>query len=412
MLSFRTPSTLKLPVHLLQVGMYVTSIQSTSNLQLSSKGLLKNKNLIKDLIDSDVLFVVVDEKKSENNINFNDVRESLAAFINREKEVKETPKYSLPKPRKSNCCSKFRSAKSKNEAIMVEAKAIATKVLNKAFEGEQLTASDFDEWSESLLEKTLGDFDAFRFASALRTKDEYLLEHSISVSTLLVTFAKYLGFDEEHQKSFAIGGLIHDVGKIKVDSSILNKPSRLTPEEFEHMKLHQVFAKEILTEVDDLPKLSLDVALMHHEKLDGNGYPLGLSNKEIPIHGRMASIVDIFDALTADRVYKKSMSPLEAFKIMLSMTPQQLDRELLYKFINCLGIYPVASLVELSNGIIAIVWESNAKDSKRPIVKLFYSKKNTCFITIEMKDLSKSGLTILRSVSPSEIEADISAYFL
>lgn len=412
MLSIRSTEPLKLPVHLLQVGMYVTGIQNTSNVQLSSKGLLKNQKLIKDLIDSDVLFAVVDEKKSDNNINFNDVRESLAAFNNRAKAVKETSRDPLPQKRKSDVGSKFRSTKNKHEAIMIEAKAIATKVLNKAFEGEQLTSTDFDEWSENLLEKTLGDFDAFRFASALRTKDEYLLEHSISVSTLLVTFAKFLGFDEEHQKAFAIGGLIHDVGKIKVDSSILNKPSRLTPEEFEHMKLHQVFAKEILSEVDDLPKLSLDVALMHHEKLDGNGYPLGLSDKEIPVHGRMASIVDIFDALTADRVYKKSMSPLEAFKIMLSMTPQQLDRELLYKFINCLGIYPVASLVELSNGIIAIVWEGNAKDSKKPLVKLFYSKRNKCFIPIEMKDLSKSGLTILRSVSPSEIEADISTYFM
>lgn len=220
-----------------------------------------------------------------------------------------------------------------------------------------------------------------------------------------------MGLDKQTLKQLAIGGIIHDVGKIKVDDKILHKPAKLTPEEFEHMKLHQVFAGEIILHVKGLSDVSRDVCLMHHEKLDGNGYPRGLKGDEIPIHGRMSCIVDIYDALTADRCYKKGMSSAEAFKILLSLTPFHLDADLVYKFINCVGMYPVGSIVELSDGRVGIVWSSNDSQALKPEVKCFYSRKYQRYIDVAMVDLKNSLHKIERAVAPSSLEIDPKPFY-
>ncbi len=176
------------------------------------------------------------------------------------------------------------------------------------------------------------------------------------------------------------------------------------------MKMHQVYAKDMKT-VKSLSQVSRDVCLMHHEKLDGTGYPTGLKADEIPLHGRMSAIVDIYDALTADRVYKKAMSSAEAFKVLLSLTPNHLDRELVYKFINCIGVYPVGSVVELSDFRLGIVWVSNDAEPLKPKVKCFYSTKYTRFTEVTYVDLKKVPVTIGRAVSPASLDIDMSPFF-
>lgn len=208
-----------------------------------------------------------------------------------------------------------------SKKLIAEAKGLAQKLLTETFEGNSFEVDALEEWADDVIETVLIDSDAIKCVSALRNKDSYLLEHSVNVACLLVTFGKSLGMDKTMLRDMAIGGIIHDVGKIKVDDKVLHKPARLTPEEFEHMKLHQVYAGEIIDNVEGLNQVSRDVCLMHHEKLDGNGYPNGLKGDEIPIHGRMSCIVDIYDALTAHRCYKAGMSSAEAFKILLSLTP-------------------------------------------------------------------------------------------
>lgn len=262
-----------------------------------------------------------------------------------------------------------------------------------------------------MIEAALVDSDALHCVSALRQKDSYLLEHSVNVACLLVTFGKYLGLEREMLKQLAICGIIHDIGKIKVNDEVLHKPARLTPEEFEHMKLHQVFAEEIIVKVEGLSQVSRDVCLMHHEKLDGKGYPKGLKDDQIPLHGRMSCIVDIYDALTADRCYKQGMSSAEAFKIILSLTPFHLDAELVYKFINCIGIYPVGSLVELSDGRVGIVWTSTPNQPLKPEIKCFYSRKYKRFVDVTMVDLKHGQLKIVQAIAPTSLEVDARPFY-
>ncbi|MDC5707694.1 HD-GYP domain-containing protein [Vibrio europaeus] len=399
-MQFDPEKSIKIPIGTLTVGMFVTAIEDSKRVNLANAGRVPSEQAVKQLVKNGVKFAWVDKELS--------VKGSVFKPVKVVEEVEPEKEASTPVKRKK--VSRF-SQQKKAQKIIKEAKGLANRILTQTFEGKPIHVSELDDLADDMIESVLLDSDALHCVSALRNKDEYLLEHSVNVATLLVTFGKHLGLPKETLKQLAIGGIIHDVGKIKVDDKVLHKPARLTPEEFEHMKLHQVYAKEIITTVTGLSDVSRDVCLMHHEKLDGNGYPAGLKGDEIPLHGRMSCIVDIYDALTADRCYKQGMSPAEAFKILLSLTPNHLDKELVYKFINCIGVFPVGALVELSDGRVGIVWTSNSHEPLKPEIKCFYSRKYRRFVDVSFVDMKTTKLTIKKAIAPSQLEVDPKPFF-
>jgi len=386
---------IKLPVSQLTLGMFVSAIDKNDKGQLAiaNAGQIKQKDAILKLAKSGIKFVWVDADRSaehcglKKKITNDNQTDNKKAFISRDKQQAQA------------------------KVMLTEAKDLIRKVLSETFEGKAIEVAPFEALADTMIESVMLDADALKCMSALRSKDAYLLEHSVNVAFLLVTFGKYLKLDRVMLREMAVGGILHDIGKIKVDNKVLHKPGKLTPEEFEHMKLHQVYALEIMNETTGLSQISKDICLMHHEKLDGRGYPRGLKGDEIPRHGRMSCIVDIFDALTATRCYKEAMSPAAAFKILLSLTPFHLDQELVYEFIRCIGVYPVGSLVELSDGRVGIVWASKDRDALHPIVKCFYSLKVKRYTDVAMVDLLKSELYIERGVSPSTLDIDPTPFY-
>ncbi|WP_425666755.1 HD-GYP domain-containing protein [Vibrio tubiashii] len=399
-MQFDPEKSIKIPIGTLTVGMFVTAIEDSKRVNLANAGRVPSEQAVKQLVKNGVKFAWVDKELS--------VKGSVFKPVKVVEETESPQEASTPVKRKK--VSRF-SQQKKAQKIIKEAKGLANRILTQTFEGKPIHVSELDDLADDMIESVLLDSDALHCVSALRNKDEYLLEHSVNVATLLVTFGKHLGLPKETLKQMAIGGIIHDVGKIKVDDKVLHKPARLTPEEFEHMKLHQVYAKEIITTVTGLSDVSRDVCLMHHEKLDGNGYPAGLKGDEIPLHGRMSCIVDIYDALTADRCYKQGMSPAEAFKILLSLTPNHLDKELVYKFINCIGVFPVGALVELSDGRVGIIWTSNSHEPLKPKIKCFYSRKYHRFVDVSFVDMKTTKLTIKKAIAPSQLEVDPKLFF-
>lgn len=381
----------KFPVSKLDIGMFVSAIDQKGQVAIANAGQIRNQNSIIKLKKSGIEYVWIDVERSADSCG-------LKRAI--------SPKPVVKKIKPSRDKSQLHAKK-----LILEAKVLLKKVLSEVFEGKAIEVAPFEALADNMIESALLDDDALKCVSALRTKDAYLLEHSINVAFLLVTFGKYLKMDKEILRQMAVGGILHDIGKIKVDNKVLHKPGKLTPQEFEHMKLHQVFAIEIMAETKGLSDLSKDICLMHHEKLDGNGYPRGLKGDEIPLHGRMSCIVDIFDALTATRCYKEAMSPAAAFKILLSLTPFHLDEKLVYDFIRCVGVYPVGSLVELSDGRIGIVWEAKDRDALHPVLKCFYSIKLKRYTSVTMVDLLKSDLHIERGVSPSSLNVDPAPFY-
>ena len=254
--------------------------------------------------------------------------------------------------------------------------------------------------------------DALACLTQMRQKDAYLLEHSINVSILMGIFAKHLGIEKKIIVELTTGALLHDIGKIKIPDEILNKPGRFTDDEFKIMKMHSLFSKEILEE-SGLTGIAVDIAGMHHERLDGKGYPFGKKGDEISQYVRMASIVDVYDALTAERVYKTGMEPIKAFKILKDGCPDSFDPVLLNKFIQCIGIHPVGTLVRLSSQKVGLVTESNPSTPLKPIVKTFYSAKHSRYTEIKDIDLSnKKTLDTLESaVKPKEYNIDLERFY-
>ncbi len=371
-------NSIKIALADIGVGMFVTAIEHNKRVNLANAGRISSPEGIKKLATSGVKYVWVDQTLSSQQCVFKPVDESTDAT----NETREQKHSDFKRGQRAYRSRDIQHKRAKR--LIAEAKDLAQKLLNQTFEGKIIEVDEVEAWADDVIESVLIDSDALQCVSALRKKDSYLLEHSVNVACLLVSFGKYLGLD---------------------------KPTKLTPEEFEHMKLHQVFAGEIILHVKGLSDVSRDVCLMHHEKLDGNGYPRGLKGEEIPIHGRMSCIVDIYDALTADRCYKKGMSSAEAFKILLSLTPFHLDADLVYKFINCIGIYPVGSIVELNDGRVGIVWSSNESQALKPEVKCFYSRKYKRYIDVTMVDLKTSAYKIERAIAPSSLEIDPKPFY-
>ncbi|MGI2258535.1 HD-GYP domain-containing protein [Shewanella sp. GXUN23E] len=380
---------IKVPLSKLQVGMFVAKIDDVGSLKIVTAGLLTSSDAISMLARKGVQYVWVDPDRSQSV----------------EEDEPDAAEVSAAKPGNRD----LRQQKAKK--LLGEAKHLIRKVLGEVFHGKEVDAKPFGELADRMIESVMADADAFKCVSALRHKDAYLLEHSVNVSFLLVTFGRYLNLDKAMLKDLSIGGILHDVGKTRVDNDILNKPGKLTAEEFEEMKRHQEHAITLLDNLPGLSQVSKDVSFMHHEKLDGKGYPRGLKGEQIPLHGRMACICDIYDALTASRCYKEAMSPAAACKILLSLTPFHLDQQLVYQFIRCIGVYPVGSMVELSDGRLGIVWDLEGRDAMHPVVKCFYSLKHKKFVDVKYVDLNRCDINIAKAVSPCSLDIDPTPFY-
>ena len=203
--------------------------------------------------------------------------------------------------------------------------------------------------------------------STLKTSDEYTFKHSVDVATMAMIIGKQQCLPDKQIYELGVSGLLHDIGKTKVPASILNKPARLTDEEFAVMKQHSVFGYHMLQECNEFNNDICMAVLQHHEKINGNGYPLGFDAPRITPYARILAVADIYDALVTERPYKKAFSQKDAIELIMSMT-EELDIKAMKSFLESIILYPVDSIVELSNGEKAKVVSNNNSYILRPTV--------------------------------------------
>lgn len=203
--------------------------------------------------------------------------------------------------------------------------------------------------------------------NALKTSDEYTFKHSVDVATISMVIARNLKMSDQDVYNIGVAGLLHDMGKSRIPLEILNKPARLTDQEFEVMKLHSELGYQILKEKDEFNAAVSLAVLQHHEKMNGNGYPLGYKQDKICSYAKILSVSDVYDALVTERPYKKSFSQRTAVEMIMSMT-EELDITAMKSFMESVILYPVDSTVQLSNGEHARVVENKAKSVLRPTV--------------------------------------------
>lgn len=238
--------------------------------------------------------------------------------------------------------------------------------------GRQIEMEKIEPLVERMVDSIFRDQDALLPLARLKEHDDYTFQHSVSVCALMTAFARTLQLPREVIREIAVGALLHDVGKARVPDEILNKPAKLTDAEFEKMKNHVVQSKIILQGTPGISDIALDVAAQHHERYDGTGYPNKLKGEAISLYGQMGSIVDIYDAITSNRVYHKGMPPTEALRKLLEWSAMHFKPTLVQAFIRSVGIYPTGSLVRLESRRLAVVQAQHADKPMQPTVKVVF----------------------------------------
>nr|WP_314542765.1 HD-GYP domain-containing protein [uncultured Massilia sp.] len=247
--------------------------------------------------------------------------------------------------------------------------------------------------------------------SVIKNKDDYTFLHSVSVCTLLVAFCRSRKMDVDTIYQAGIGGLLHDTGKALIPDHILNKPGRLTDEEFDIVRRHPKDGYDILRRTEGIGPIPLDITLHHHERRDGSGYPDRQAGDAISELAQMAAIVDVYDAITADRSYHKGIPPAEALRKIYEWSKFHFNPELTQAFMRCVGIYPVGTMVLLESGRLAVVVEAHETSLLTPKVNVFYSTKSQTYIKPEMVDLARGlgfggGDKIVRHESADKWQVD------
>lgn len=296
------------------------------------------------------------------------------------------------------------------KALFREATGVIHSLMLDARVGKQVEVQTLDPLAERMVRSTLRNRHALSGMTRIKNKDEYTFMHSVSVAGLLVAFGVELQLDEDTLHRLAIGGMVHDIGKTLVPDHILNKPGALADDEFQIMKQHVTYSRELLAQQVDIDPIALDVTLQHHERMDGQGYPDGLREGTISQFGRMAAIVDVYDALTSVRVYKSAWEPSVALKKLIEWSPDKFDPALVQHFIRCLGIYPVGSLVELTSGRLGIVLDQG-RDVLRPRVRIVYNTRNQNYVQVRDVDLGRQDIERIKAVrAPAEFGIELSNF--
>lgn len=233
----------------------------------------------------------------------------------------------------------------------------------------------------------------FNMVEVLST-DLYTYKHSVNVAILSLMVAKELGiFTIEQLKNIGIGALLHDLGKTQIDDAILHKPGKLTQTEFNEMKKHPVIGYTMLKDNIAISPYVKTIVLMHHEKLDGTGYPLQVKANKFHKHVRVVATVDIFDALITDRVYRKKMPIYKSLELVASLVPNKLDEEIFNILRKKIAPFPPGTAVLLNTGEKGLVTKVFASQPTRPIIKVVLDKNNNYIKELKVLDLMKE-LTI------------------
>jgi HD-GYP domain-containing protein (c-di-GMP phosphodiesterase class II) len=248
------------------------------------------------------------------------------------------------------------------------AERLASKILDDVRAGRKLSAQDVSHAVQPIVKSVLRSADAFFWINSLRKRDAYAYSHAINCSALAAAFGRHMGFPEDALIDLATGGLLLDVGKAELPAELLAHPGRLSDEQMREVQMHVEHSLRILGETGIRSERVREMVRTHHERYDGGGYPDRLSEAQIPLFGRMAAVIDSFDAMTSDRAHSKALSRHEVLQQLYRWSDKMYQREIVEQLTQCLGVYPTGSLVELSSGEIAIVMAQNRARSLRPRV--------------------------------------------
>jgi putative nucleotidyltransferase with HDIG domain len=389
----------------LKVGMYIHDLSCDwmTHPFVRNRFVIASQDEINKIVKAGIHDVVIDAGKGLDVEEAPSLADAQAAT---ERELVELAQQPSRIVRTSLGEELQRAAQIRHQAAGVVRNVMADARLGKAIE-----IGAVQPVVQSITESILRNPGALLGLLRIKTKDDYTFLHSVSVCALLVAFCNARGMDAEITRQAGIGGLLHDTGKALVPDQILNKPGPLTDEEFAIIKKHPEDGWNILRQSPDVPEIALDITRHHHERRDGTGYPDKQAGDQISELAQMAAIVDVYDALTADRVYHKGIPAAAALRKIYEWSKHHFNQTLVQEFMRCVGIYPVGTLVLLESGRLGVVVEPHETNLLAPKVNVFYSTKANTYIKPETVDLARGlgfggGDKIVGHESPSKWNVD------
>ena len=240
-----------------------------------------------------------------------------------------------------------------------------------------------------LIDSVLRNQDAMAWLMTLRKRDDYAYHHSIATAVWALILGRFLGFDRNRLRTLAMGGILLDVGKFAIPESITAKDGPLTEEEAEIMRAHVDYGERLARKTPGISEEVLEMIRSHHERHDGSGYPNGIAGSDIPVYGRIAGLVDCYDAMISRRPWAEPKSSYDAVRQLNLMAGKEYQRELVEQFVLALGMFPTGTIVELNTGEVGIVVEQNRVRRLRPQILLVMDRHHQPLETNKLVDLKK-----------------------
>jgi HD-GYP domain-containing protein (c-di-GMP phosphodiesterase class II) len=371
-------------------GMFIVKvIKQAGKITVATAGRVNGQQDINNLLDKGILQVQIDLTKSthlDTEDGLNDLDET---YVN---------------------ASGLSYSQQLEHSLMLhdQAKTIQGRLIKRVAKGNIADLEEVNNITQEIVTKAFECDDALAITTLLKDNDEYFLEHGINCAILMVMFGRSLEIEKSTLQHLGVGALLMDIGMVKLPLLLTQKTDSLSVQESQRMQRHIDIALKLLEPIEDIDEISLTVIKQHHERLDGTGYSDGLRGEQISQYGRMAAIVDTYDSLTTSRPYRDTFKPADALKKMQA-EGLGLDKELLGKFIGCIGANPIGSLVKLASGKLAMVMRLNRLHPLTPTVMVFYNL-TTKTAEVAQLDLSKVEDEIVDSVSPEDYDIGLSVF--
>jgi HD-GYP domain-containing protein (c-di-GMP phosphodiesterase class II) len=381
----------KIGVEHLRIGMHIHELCGSwmEHPFWRTKFIVTDPKDIRDIIDSGIKEVWIDVEKGVD-VPAAESKEAVEAKVDEalmHAAITGTPQQSAP-PRIAMAEEVKRAAK-----ICANAKGAVVSMFHEVRMGKAISSEAAGELVDEISSSVMRNPGALISLARLKTADDYTYMHSVAVCALMVALARTLNMDDRQTRDAGMSGLLHDLGKAMMPMDVLNKPGKLTDEEFAIIKSHPVEGHRLLVEGGTVSGIPLDVCLHHHEKIDGSGYPHRLKDENISMFAKMGAVCDVYDAITSNRPYKAGWDPAESIRKMTEWCNGHFDARIFQAFVKSIGIYPVGSLVRLSSGRLAVVTEQSDDSLLTPSIKVFFSTKSMTYIQPEMLDLARPGVS-------------------
>lgn len=386
----------EIPIEDVEIGMILGDIIDNHG-YLQFNGLVTDKNIekIQQLRQSGITTVIISQDS------------------NKEESVSDGGKPVFDTDREDAYYMELRKA----EEVHIKTIEAARDVLGSVRLGKRVNTKSIERVAEEIVESILRNPDALVSLAQIKGYDEYTFVHSVNVGILITSLANSIGYRRDLLLDVGVGGLLHDIGKMRVPEHILNKNGTYTQEEFSIMKKHPVHGLNILKESKNISDISKIIIAQHHERFNGKGYPKGVYGKQIHEAALIAAVADVYDAMTTDRVYRAAWLPQRALAMIFKGADTEYSRRIVELFTRHLGIYPVGSFVKLVSGEMGVVVRVDKGQILAPDILVLFSKNGLRLtqpveynLVKKQKEAHGELYRIESSLNPKSFNIDISKY--